>query len=133
MATRKENFPRFIATDAQRLMAARIAEEKDREKEAKRQAKIAHEELVKSLGGAVDVVLITEDGTEVATATLIAPEKGSIDWAAFQTENAWLADEIEKYRKPAPEPTTRINTTWREVAAATARGAFQGIHRLLSR
>lgn len=130
---KKDNFDHIVATDAQRLMAARIAEERDREKVAKRQANIAKEELLETLGGKTDVTLVTDDGREVVTVRLVPAKTAPIDWKRFQAEQEWLAELIEEYRGELPEPTTRVETTWIETATAVARGAFQGFRTLLGR
>lgn len=131
--TKKDNYTRIVATPKQRFLASELTAAIQRKEDAAHEASVIRDEFLKELGGAVDVVLVTQQGgstLEVGTVAEVETS-GSIDWTKLRKEHPELDDLIESYRKPAPEPTIRVTVKWFEARVTQAtRNAFR---HLLSR
>lgn len=121
--TKKSTNEQIVATQLQRGLLSDLTAERAKEKFHKGNAERVRKAFVETLGGKVNVTLVTklgEDGQEVGDATESGGNPGGVDWekiARFamdlMPELAELEDDPE-FQKPDTAISLKINSKWVE-------------------
>ena len=119
MTAKEDITDRRIATPEQRIMASNITQARKGKSGWESYEKDMKVGITESLAGAVDVVLVTEQGDEVLAIVESEPTQ-AIDWVLYRKDHPELEQDPEfrrKYLKPATTKTT-FYTKWVEQAPA---------------
>lgn len=112
MTAKDEIKDKRIASEAQRIMASNITQARKGKAEWDAYEKDMKAAVTDTVGGDVDLILVTETGDEVLTIVQSDPSQ-TVNWSAFRKDHPELEDEIQKYLNPATSKVT-FYTKWVE-------------------